>query len=202
VTSCAVVPFELRMLRFQILRWGSHDSLGWLEVVHFRGTADADCAGERQTARVIQRDNAQGPASTRDVLLREIPMTRSSARVRPRRRAVLNATCRWAMAPGPRTSAPRRKPATDRIPERFVRADHEEKRHSCWAEDAQHPGVVDARPGFGTSLARRHKGRKSGGVPLVPVFRSPVVGLVLRQNSPGVQTFGCPVITAPERTGC
>src|SRR5499426_1323576 len=176
------------MLHLPVLRWGEpYTSLEVDDVVHF-STGEPIAKVSRANGGLIQRD-ARKAQRARDVL-REIPIDDLIARVGSAGDLYMNAT----LPMGDGTQTPdefvRAQAASTGLPERM-----------CRANMKKNGFVLSEMRGILTSLTRgldfavlsRGFGEERG-VPLSYQPQSPVVGLVLPSNSPGVHTLWLPVI--------
>jgi len=176
------------MINIPVLRWGQpYTSMEVDEVVHF---ADGEPIAKvsRANGGLIQRDMRKA-AHARDVL-REIPIDELIARVGAAGSLYMNATL--PMGDGTQS------------PDEFVRAQSASTglpEHMCRANMKKNAFVLAEMRNILTSLTRGldFNALSSGhgeerGVPISYQAQSPVVGLVLPSNSPGVHTLWLPVI--------
>jgi acyl-CoA reductase-like NAD-dependent aldehyde dehydrogenase len=176
------------MLHIPVLRWGQpYTSIDVDEVVHF---ADGEpiASVSRANGGLIQRDMRKA-ARAREVL-REIPIDDLITRVGAAGELYMNAT----LPIGDGTQTPdefaRAQSATTGLPERM-----------CGANMKKNGFVLAQMRKILTSLTRgldfdvlsRGHGEERA-VPISYQAQSPVVGLVLPSNSPGVHTLWLPVI--------
>ena len=176
------------MLQLPVLRWGQpYTSMDRDDVVHFV-TGDPIARVSRANGGLIQRDIRKAQRA-RDVL-REIPIGDLVERVR--RAGELYAGAELPMGDGSQTADEfvRAQSGTTGIPERLCRANMK-KNTFVLAEMGRilesltrglNPDVLSA--GFG----------EERGVPISFQAETPVLGLVLPSNSPGVHTLWLPVI--------
>jgi acyl-CoA reductase-like NAD-dependent aldehyde dehydrogenase len=176
------------MLQIPVLRWGEpYTSMDVDEVVHF---ADGEPIARvsRANGGLIQRDMRKAQRA-RDVL-REIPIDELITRAGTAGELYMNAT----LPIGDGTQTPdefvRAQSATTGLPERM-----------CRANMKKNGFVLAEMRNILTSLTRKldfdvlSKGHgEERGVPVSYQAQSPVVGLVLPSNSPGVHTLWLPVI--------
>src|SRR5580704_2137670 len=176
------------MLHIPVLRWGEpYTSMDVDEVVHF---ADGEPIARvsRANGGLIQRDMRKAQRA-RDVL-REIPIDELIARAGAAGELYMNAT----LPMGDGTQTPdefvRAQSASTGLPERMCRANMKKNGFVL----AQMRNIL-------TSLTREldfdvlSSGHgEERGVPVSYQAQSPVVGLVLPSNSPGVHTLWLPVI--------
>jgi acyl-CoA reductase-like NAD-dependent aldehyde dehydrogenase len=176
------------MLHIPVLRWGDpYTSMDVDEVVHF---ADGEPIARvsRANGGLIQRDMRKAQRA-RDVL-REIPIDELIARAGAAGELYMNAT----LPMGDGTQTPdefvRAQSASTGLPERMCRANMKKNGFVL----AQMRNIL-------TSLTREldfdvlSSGHgEERGVPVSYQAQSPVVGLVLPSNSPGVHTLWLPVI--------
>jgi acyl-CoA reductase-like NAD-dependent aldehyde dehydrogenase len=176
------------MLSLPILRWGQpYTSLEIDRVVHF-ATGEPIATVSRANGGLVQRD-ARKAQRARDVL-REIPIEELVSRVGQAGRLYMNATL--PMGDGSQTPDEfvRAQSATTGLPERMARANMQKNEF-----------VLSEMGRILTSLTRGlNLGVLSSGfgvereVPISFQVQSPVVGLVLPSNSPGVHTLWLPII--------
>jgi len=176
------------MVQLPVLRWGQpYTSMDIDTVVHF-ATGEPIAKVSRANGGLIQRDMRKA-ARARDVL-REIPIDELISRVGNAGDLYMNA----ALAMGDRTQTPdefvRAQSASTGLPERL-----------CRANMSKNQFVLKGMPRILSSLTRgldldvlsRGYGEERG-VPLSYQAQSPVLGLVLPSNSPGVHTLWLPII--------
>jgi acyl-CoA reductase-like NAD-dependent aldehyde dehydrogenase len=176
------------MIHLPVLRWGQpYTSMDVDPVVHF-ATGETIAHVSRANGGVIQRDMRKAQRA-RDVL-REIPIDDLIERVGKAGEFYMNGT----LPMGDGTQTPdefaRAQSASTGLPERM-----------CRANMKKNGFVLSEMRGILTSLTRgldfnvlsRGHGEERG-VPLSYQPQSPVVGLVLPSNSPGVHTLWLPVI--------
>ena len=176
------------MLQIPVLRWGEpYTSMDVDEVVHF---ADGEPIARvsRANGGLIQRDMRKAQRA-REVL-REIPIDELITRAGAAGELYMNAT----LPIGDGTQTPdefvRAQSATTGLPERMCRANMKKNGFVL----AQMRDIL-------TSLTRKldfdvlsNGHGEERGVPVSYQAQSPVVGLVLPSNSPGVHTLWLPVI--------
>ena len=176
------------MLHLPVLRWGTpYTSMDVDEVVHFSdGRPIARVS--RATGGMIQRDMRKAQRA-RDVL-REIPMDELMTRVKAAGELYMNAT----LPMGDGTQTPdefaRAQSATTGLPERMCRANMK-KNGFVLAE--MRSILTSLTRGLDFDVLARGWGEERG-VPVSYQAQSPVVGMVLPSNSPGVHTLWLPVI--------
>jgi acyl-CoA reductase-like NAD-dependent aldehyde dehydrogenase len=176
------------MLHIPVLRWGEpYTSMDVDEVVHF---ADGEPIARvsRANGGLIQRDMRKAQHA-RDVL-REIPIDELITRAGAAGELYMNAT----LPMGDGTQTPdefvRAQSATTGLPERMCRANMKKNGFVL----AQMRNILTAltRELDFDVLSNGHGEER--GVPVSYQAQSPVVGLVLPSNSPGVHTLWLPVI--------
>ncbi len=176
------------MLHLPVLRWGQpYESLDIDQVVHF-ATGEPIAKVSRANSGLVQRD-ARKAQHARDVL-REFSIDDLINRVGKAGELYMTA----ALPMGDGTQTPdefvRAQSATTGLPERLARANMQKNAF-----------VLKEMPSILTSLTRglsleilsRGHGEERG-VPISYQVQSPVVGLVLPSNSPGVHTLWLPII--------
>src|SRR3989454_2340751 len=176
------------MLHIPVLRWGQpYTSIDVDEVVHF-ATGEPIASMSRANGGLIQRDMRKA-ARAREVL-REIPIAELVRRAGQAGELYMNAT----LPMGDGTQTPdefvRAQSASTGLPERL-----------CRANMKKNAFVLAEMRNILTSLTRNlsldvlSSGHgEERGVPISYQAQSPVVGLVLPSNSPGVHTLWLPII--------
>ena len=176
------------MLHLPVLRWGQpYTSLDVDPVVHF-ATGEPIANVSRANGGLIQRDIRKA-SRARDVL-REIPIDELIARVGRAGELYMNGT----LPMGDGTQTPdefvRAQSASTGLPERMCRANM--KKNSFVLAEMR--GILTSLTrGLQFDILTRGHGEERG-VPVSYQPQSPVVGLVLPSNSPGVHTLWLPVI--------
>ncbi len=176
------------MLHLPILRWGQpYDSLEKDEVVHF-STGEPIATVSRANGGLIQRD-ARKAQRARDVL-RAIPIDELIARAGKAGELYMNAT----LPMGSGTQSPDdfawAQSASTGLPEAMCRANMK-KNGFVLAEMRK---ILDSLTrGLSLDVLSAGHGVERG-VPISFQVQSPVVGLVLPSNSPGVHTLWLPII--------
>jgi acyl-CoA reductase-like NAD-dependent aldehyde dehydrogenase len=176
------------MLHLPVLRWGvPYDSLEKDEVVHF-STGEPIATVSRANGGLIQRD-ARKAQRARDVL-REIPIDDLIARAGKAGELYMSAT----LPMGDGTQTPdefvRAQSASTGLPEQMCRANMK-KNGFVLAEMRK---ILDnLTRGLSLDVLSAGHGEERG-VAISFQVQSPVVGLVLPSNSPGVHTLWLPII--------
>src|SRR6187399_1177127 len=176
------------MLHLPVLRWGApYESLEKDEVVHF-ATGEPIATVSRANGGMIQRD-ARKAQRARDVL-REIPILELIDRAGKAGELYVDAT----LPIGDGTQTPeefaRAQSASTGLPERMCRGNMK-KNGFVLAEMRR---ILESLT-RGLSLEVLSSGfGEERGVPISFQVQSPVVGLVLPSNSPGVHTLWLPII--------
>ena len=177
-----------RMINIPVLRWGqNYTSMDVDEVVHF---ADGQPIARvsRANGGMIQRDMRKAQRA-RD-LLREIPMDELMTRVGAAGELYTNAT----LPMGDGTQTPdefvRAQSASTGLPERMCRAN---MKKNAFVLAEMRNILTSLTRGLEFDVLSRGHGDERG-VPVSYQAQSPVVGLVLPSNSPGVHTLWLPVI--------
>jgi len=176
------------MLHLPVLRWGQpYTSMDVDEVVHFQ-TGEPIARVSRANGGLIQRDMRKAPRA-RDVL-REIPTGELIARVN--RAGELYASAALPMGDGTQTPDEfvRAQSGSTGLPERLCRANMK-KNSFVLAEMGR--VLTSLTRGLDLDVLSRGYGEERG-VPISYQAESPVLGLVLPSNSPGVHTLWLPVI--------
>jgi len=177
------------MLKLPVLRWGEpYDSLEKEEVIHFRTGEPIATVGQAM-AGLLARDLRQARAARQ--ALREMPcehliqcMTRAADLYRDA-----------DLPTGDGTQSPadfvRAQSASTGLPEHMCRRNME-KNHFVLMHMQE---ILDALTrGLDLSILRRGYGCEPRGVTVSYQAESPVIGMVLPSNSPGVHTLWLPVI--------
>src|SRR5205814_1338872 len=176
------------MLHLPILRWGQpYTSLEVDEVAHF-ATGEPIAKVSRANGGLVQRD-ARKAQRARDVL-RAIPIDELIRRVGQAGTLYMNAT----LPMGDGTQTPdefvRAQSATTGLHERMARANMQ-KNEFVLSEMGRILTSLTRELAFDV-LSNGHGEER--GVPISFQVQSPVVGLVLPSNSPGVHTLWLPII--------
>ncbi len=176
------------MLNLPVLRWGQpYTSLEVDEVVHF-STGEPIAKVSRANGGLVQRDmrKAQG---ARDAL-RAIPIEDLIARVGRAGELYMNAT----LPMGDGTQAPdafvRAQSASTGLPERLCRANMSK---NAFVLGEMRSILTSLTRGLSLDVLTTGYGEERG-VPISYQAQTPVLGLVLPSNSPGVHTLWLPII--------
>ena len=179
---------EHTCINIPVLRWGQpYTSIDVDPVVHF-ATGEPIASVSRANGGLIQRDMRKA-ARARDVL-REIPIDELIARAGKAGELYMNAT----LPMGDGTQSPdefaRAQSASTGLPERMCRANMKKNAFVL----AEMRRILDSLTrGLSLDVLSTGHGEERG-VPISYQAQSPVVGLVLPSNSPGVHTLWLPVI--------
>lgn len=176
------------MLQLPILRWGQpYTSMDEDAVVHFR-TGEPIATVSRANAGLIQRDMRKA-SRARDAL-REIPIEDLIARVATAGDLYMEATLRM----GDGTQSPdafvRAQSASTGLPERLCRANMKKNQ---FVLREMRTILTSLTRGLALDVLSKGYGDERG-VPISFQAESPVLGLVLPSNSPGVHTLWLPII--------
>src|SRR6187551_2829700 len=176
------------MLHLPVLRWGApYESLEKDEVVHF-ATGEPIATVSRANGGMIQRD-ARKAQRARDVL-REIPILELIDRAGKAGELYMNAT----LPMGSGTQTPdefvRAQSASTGLPERMCRAN---MKKNMFVLSEMRRILESLTRGLSLDVLSSGFGEERG-VPISFQVQSPVVGLVLPSNSPGVHTLWLPII--------
>jgi acyl-CoA reductase-like NAD-dependent aldehyde dehydrogenase len=176
------------MLQLPILRWGQpYTSMDVDTVVHF-ATGEPIAKVSRANGGLIQRDMRKAQHA-RDVL-REIPIDELIARVGNAGDLYMNAT----LPMGDGTQTPdefaRAQSASTGLPERLCRANMKKNQ---FVLREMRKILSSLTRGLDLDVLSRGHGEERG-VPISYQAQSPVLGLVLPSNSPGVHTLWLPII--------
>ena len=176
------------MLHLSVLRWGQpYQSLDIDQVVHFQ-TGEPIARVGRANGGLIQRDMRKA-ARARDVL-REIPIAELIARVG--KAGELYANAELPLGDGSQTPDEfvRAQSGSTGIPERLCRGNMKKNTFVL----AEMRRILESLTrGLDLDVLTRGYGEERG-VPISLQAESPVLGLVLPSNSPGVHTLWLPVI--------
>src|SRR5262245_5233941 len=176
------------MISLPVLRWGApYTSMEVDEVVHF-STGEPIATVSRANGGLIQRD-ARKAQRARDAL-REIPIDELIARVGRAGDLYLSA----ALPMGDSTQTPeefvRAQSASTGLPERMCRAN---MKKNAFVLGEMRSILESLTRGLSLDVLTRGTGEERG-VPVSYQAQSPVLGLVLPSNSPGVHTLWMPII--------
>lgn len=177
------------VLNIPIFRWGKpYDSMDTDQVVHFL-TGEPIAKVSQANGGLLQRD-MRFAQRARDVL-REIPPGELIGRVKKAADLYLNAT----LPMGDGTQTPdefaRAQSASTGLPEHMCKGNMQKNYFVLTHMDQ----MLDALTrGLDLSILSRGYGKENRGVIVSYQVQSPVVGLVLPSNSPGVHTLWMPVI--------
>src|SRR5688572_635565 len=176
------------MLHLPILRWGQpYDSLEKDDVVHF-STGEPMATVSRANGGMIQRD-ARKAARARE-LLREIPIDDLIARVG--KAGELYPDAELPMGDGTQTPDQfvRAQSASTGLPERLCRGNMKKNK---FVLSEMRRILTSLTRGLDLDVLSMGYGEERG-VPISFQAQSPVLGLVLPSNSPGVHTLWLPII--------
>ena len=176
------------MLHLPVLRWGQpYESLEKDEVVHF-STGEPIATVSRANGGLIQRD-ARKAQRARDVL-RAIPIHDLIDRAGKAGELYMNAT----LPMGSGTQSPdefaRAQSASTGLPEKMCRAN---MKKNAFVLAEMRRILESLTRGLSLDVLSSGYGEERG-VPISFQVQSPVVGLVLPSNSPGVHTLWLPII--------
>jgi acyl-CoA reductase-like NAD-dependent aldehyde dehydrogenase len=176
------------MLHLPVLRWGQpYTSMDVDDVVHF-ASGEPIAKVSRANGGMIQRDMRKAQRA-RDVL-REIPIDELIARVGTAGNLYANAT----LPIGDGTQTPdefvRAQSASTGLPERLCRAN---MKKNTFVLGEMRRILTSLTRGLDLEVLSRGYGDERG-VPISYQAQSPVLGLVLPSNSPGVHTLWLPII--------
>jgi acyl-CoA reductase-like NAD-dependent aldehyde dehydrogenase len=182
------MPFGFIMLHLPVLRWGQpYTSMEVDQVVHFL-TAEPIANVSRANGGLIQRDMRKAQRARE--ALREIPIPELIARVG--RAGELYANAELPMGDGSQTPDEfvRAQSGTTGIPEQLCRAN---MKKNLFVLSEMGRILESLTRGLDLEVLSRGYGEERG-VPISYQAESPVLGLVLPSNSPGVHTLWLPVI--------
>jgi acyl-CoA reductase-like NAD-dependent aldehyde dehydrogenase len=176
------------MLNLPILRWGQpYTSMDVDEVVHFQ-TGEPIARVSRANGGLIQRDMRKAQRA-RDVL-RELPIDELIARAATA--GELYANAELPMGDGAQTPDEfvRAQSASTGLPERLCRAN---MKKNMFVLSEMRRILTSLTRGLDLEVLTSGYGEERG-VPISYQAQSPVLGLVLPSNSPGVHTLWLPII--------
>src|SRR5881227_3977103 len=177
------------MIHIPVLRWGEpYKSLDVDKVVHFT-TGEPLAEVSRANGGLIERDMRHAKRA-RDVL-REIPISELIQKIK--KAADLYTDAELPLGNGTQTPDQfvRMQSATTGLPEHMCRFNMK-KNHFVLS---QMDKILDALTrGLDLNILSRGHGVEARGVPVSYQPQSPVLGLVLPSNSPGVHTLWLPII--------
>ncbi len=176
------------MLHLPILRWGQpYTSMDVDEVVHFQ-TGEPIARVSRANSGLIQRDMRKARRA-RDVL-RELPIDELIARVATA--GELYANAELPMGDGTQTpdAFVHAQSASTGLPERLCRAN---MKKNLFVLSEMRRILASLTRGLDLDVLSSGYGEERG-VPISYQAQSPVLGLVLPSNSPGVHTLWLPII--------
>ena len=176
------------MLHLSILRWGQpYESLEKDEVVHF-STGEPIATVSRANGGLIQRD-ARKAKRAREVL-REIPIDDLIDRAARAGDLYMNATLPMGDGAQSPDEFVRAQSASTGLPERMCRAN---MKKNAFVLAEMRRILESLTRGLSLDVLSSGFGEERG-VPLSYQAQSPVVGLVLPSNSPGVHTLWLPIV--------
>jgi acyl-CoA reductase-like NAD-dependent aldehyde dehydrogenase len=176
------------MLHLPVLRWGQpYTSMDVDHVVHF-ATGEPIAKVSRANGGIIQRDMRKAPRARK--ALREIPIDELITRVGTAGGLYANATL--PMGDGAQTPDEfvRAQSASTGLPERLCRAN---MKKNTFVLGEMRRILTSLTRGLDLEVLSRGHGEEHG-VPISYQAQSPVLGLVLPSNSPGVHTLWLPII--------
>jgi acyl-CoA reductase-like NAD-dependent aldehyde dehydrogenase len=176
------------MLHLPVLRWGTpYTSIDVDPVVHF-ATGEPIANVSRANGGLIQRDMRKA-ARARDVL-REIPIDDLIARAGKAGELYMNATLPMGDGSQSPEEFAKAQSASTGLPERMCRAN---MKKNAFVLAEMRAILTSLTRGLALDILSTGHGEERG-VPISFQAQSPVVGLVLPSNSPGVHTLWLPVI--------
>ena len=177
------------MIHIPVLRWGDpYQSLESDKVVHF-ATGEALAEVSRANGGLVERDMRHAQRA-RDVL-REIPI-RDLLKM-AKKAGELYASAELPLGDGSQTPSDfvKLQSATTGLPEHMCRFNMEKNQFVL----AEMERILDALTrGLDLTVLSKGFGVEARGVPISYQAQSPVLGLVLPSNSPGVHTLWLPII--------
>src|SRR5262245_33393276 len=177
------------MIRIPVLRWGEpYESLETDKVVHFI-TGEVLAEVGRANAAMVERDMRFAPRA-RDVL-REIPIKDLLQMMK--KAGELYAKAELPLGDGTQTpdQFARMQSATTSLPEHMCKFNMEKNNFVLNNMDK----ILDSLTrGLDLNILSKGYGVEARGVPVSYQCQSPVLGMVLPSNSPGVHTLWLPII--------
>jgi acyl-CoA reductase-like NAD-dependent aldehyde dehydrogenase len=178
------------MLHIPISRWGEpYKSLDLDKVVHF-SSGETLAEVSRANGGLVERDMRQAPRAR--AVLREIPIAELLKMMK--KAADLYTTAELPLGDGTQTPDQfvRMQSATTGLPEHMCRFNMK-KNHFVLNEMER---ILDCLTrGLDLNFLTRGYGVEQRGVPVSYQCQSPVLGMVLPSNSPGVHTLWLPIIS-------
>ena len=176
------------MLHLPVIRWGEpYDSMEVDEVVHF-STGEPIAKVSRANGGLIQRD-ARKAQRARDVL-REIPIDDLIAKVGKAGELFMNATLPMGTGTQTADEFAHAQSASTGLPERMCRAN---MKKNMFVLTEMRKILNSLTRGLDLDVLATGYGEERG-VPISYQAQTPVLGLVLPSNSPGVHTLWLPII--------
>src|SRR6188768_4056036 len=176
-------------MHIPVLRWGEpYESLETDKVVHFQ-TGEVLAEVGRANAAMVERDMRHAQRA-RDVL-RQIPIADLMKMMK--KAGDLYATAELPLGDGTQTpdQFARMQSATTGLPEHMCKFNMEKNQFVLNNMDK----ILDSLTrGLDLNILSRGYGVEARGVPLSYQAQSPVLGMVLPSNSPGVHTLWLPII--------
>ena len=176
------------MLQLPVLRWGApYTSMEVDEVVHF-STGEPIAKVSRANGGLVQRDARK--AQQARTALRQIPIDDLIDRARRAGELYMDATL--PIGDGTQTADEfvRAQSASTGLPERMCRAN---MKKNAFVLSEMRNILESLTRGLSLDVLSRGTGEERG-VPISYQAQSPVLGLVLPSNSPGVHTLWMPII--------
>src|SRR3954454_22303698 len=177
------------MLQIPISRWGEpYKSLDLDKVVHF-ATGEVLAEVSRANGGLVERDMRFAPRARK--VLQEIPIKKLLELVK--KAGELYATAELPLGSGTQTpdQFARMQSATTGLPEHMCKFNMEKNQFVL----ANMEKILDSLTrGLDLDILSRGYGIEARGVPVSYQAQTPVLGLVLPSNSPGVHTLWLPII--------
>jgi acyl-CoA reductase-like NAD-dependent aldehyde dehydrogenase len=176
------------MIHLPIFRWGqAYTSIDVDEIAHF-ATGELVAKVSRANGGLLQRDMRK--ASQARARLREVPIDELIARVGQAGELYMNGTL--AMGDGRQDADEfvRAQAATTGLPEHMCRAN---MKKNAFVLESMRDILTSLTRGLSLEVLTTGHGVERG-VPISYQAQSPVLGLVLPSNSPGVHTLWLPII--------
>lgn len=177
------------MIHIPVLRWGEHyDSMDKEPVVHF-STGETLCQVSQANGGIVERDMKKAKRA-RDIL-REIPVNEILKMMK--KAGDLYTSAELPLGDGTQTpdDFAKMQSATTGLPEHMCRFNMEKNK---FVLDNMEQILDSLTRGLDLSILTRGHGIEERGVPISYQAESPVLGMVLPSNSPGVHTLWLPII--------
>jgi acyl-CoA reductase-like NAD-dependent aldehyde dehydrogenase len=188
IEKSKIIHSKIEMLHLPVLRWGEpYTSMEVDEVVHF-STGEPIARVSRANGGLIQRD-ARKAHQAREAL-RQIPVDDLIARVGRAGELYMNAALPMGDGTQSADEFVHAQSASTGLPERMCRAN---MKKNAFVLTEMRNILESLTRGLSLDVLASGHGEERG-VPISYQVQSPVLGLVLPSNSPGVHTLWLPII--------